>query len=438
VREKVIPFLSPDLFEEFEHKELVTTMIDFNEEYSMFPTVADLKLKIKQKEVYEELKKIVSEDISTYSLDALMGEMENFFKERLIWNTVSDVAEKLGNKDIGGVSEAPDKLRTALAFSFNTEVGLDIFSDPDRMYKFLTTKDKVVSTGLPCLNRLIGGGFHEKNLHLILASVNTGKSLVKCAFAANALMQNKNVLYISLEMQEERITERVLQNILDIKQKDLGRLSRDEFGKMYADINKKIKTKLLVKEYPTKGANVNSFRNLLKEIELKKKFIPDIIFIDYLGITASNHMNKNDNTYTEGKRISEDMRGLAVETGIPIVSSIQTNRGGMNSTDVDMDDVADSIGTTATADLIIAVTQSDELREQGKYSFCIIKNRFGINKIKLIVGVDYEKMRIFDDGSNVTPTEKKEVKGITTAKDIAMGIVKRDKTEQKKKIYTFK
>lgn len=437
IREKILPFLSVDIFDSFEHKEITKKILSFIDDYNKFPTVFDMKLVLDNKEVFEEFKKVLYIDTNKYSKESLLLELESFFKKKLIWNVVTDIAEKLKDDGIKNISESPDQLRTSLSFSFDTQIGLDLFSDEERMFNHFNKKDKYIPSGLFCLDRLIGGGFHDKNLHLVLAATNTGKSLIKCSLASNAISKNKNVLYITLEMSEERIAERILQNIFDLRQSELKKLDSDNFKLKYKDIKEKIKNKLIIKEYPTKGANTNSFRNLLKELEIKKKFIPDIIFIDYLGIMTTNNIGKNDNTYTEGKKVSEEVRGLAVEIKKPIISSIQTNRKGIGSSDIDVDDVADSIGTAATADLIIGVTQSEELREQGKYCFIIIKNRFGLNKIKVIVGVDYEKMRIFDDGSNKLPDDNKNLNNLDNAKDVAKQILKNDKIETRKKKYDF-
>jgi len=228
-------------------------------------------------------------------------------------------------------------------------------------------------------------------------NTNLGKSLIMTSIGVECLLQNKNVLYVTCEMAEEKIAERVMANMFDVDIGVLNTIPRDKFMDKFEVFDKKIPEQFYVKEYAPRSISVNHIRVLLKELEAKRKFVPDIIFIDYLGIMMSTISRKSDNTYVELKRISEEVRALAVEFGVPIVSAIQSNRAAIGSAEIDLKNVADSIGSAATADIIVGVTQSEELREQGKYAWVFLKNRYGINKQKILINVNYNKMRISED-----------------------------------------
>ena len=254
-----------------------------------------------------------------------------------------------------------------------------------------------MSTGLDTIDDLIEGGFHEKTLTLIMAETNMGKSLMMGALAKNNAFQGKKVLYVTCEMSEFKIGERILANSLDINTKDIKMLTRDKFSECLKRARANLAGKFVVKEYPTGVATISHIRNLVKELQIKKNFTPDIIYIDYISIMASILNSKSDNTYTLQKRITEEVRRLAVELGIPIVSAIQTNRMGMGKDELDLTNTSDSIGTAFTADIIIAVTQSEELRAMSKFMWSLIKNRYGQNKVGVTIKVDYPKMRLSDD-----------------------------------------
>jgi archaellum biogenesis ATPase FlaH len=396
IRERVVPFLDIEIFDKIEHKKLIQGIQSFEQRYDSFPTVKDLNLYIKDVSILESLKESMSIEENEYKDEFLMGEIEDFFKAKLMYNNATEIVQSIKENNISILSSMPDKIRETMSFGFDTTIGLDYSNDCERMYDHLHSEDSVVSTGIRYLDRMIKGGFHEKSLTLFLAETNMGKSLIKCGLAVNALLQNKNVLYVTLEMSEDKISERVTANLFDVDLDDLIKISKDKFIERFKDVNNRVKSKLFIKEYPTRCCNTNHIRNLLKELELKKKFKPDIVFVDYLGIMLPNSPRREGNTNTELKIVSEELRGLAVEKGIPIVSALQTNRNGFASASLDLTDVADSIGTTTTGDIIIGVTQTEELRTEGVYNFMILKNRYGLNKVKCFVGVDYPKMRIED------------------------------------------
>ncbi len=399
MRDKIIPYLRFSIFDIVENVELIKFCKKFMKRYNKFPNAKETRLKIQDPEIYAHLRSVLTMDTSEYTTEMIIGETEEFIRQKCIMDVCFKVAEKVSNEDMEDIGSFPDEMREAVAFSFDNKVGLDIFDEAyeQSIYDQFHDSDVVVPTGLDTLDELIEGGFHEKTLSLIMAETNMGKSLIMGALATNNVFQGKNVLYITCEMSEFKIGERVLANAFDISTKDMKRLPRDKFGKCFKKAREKLDGRFVVKEYATGVCSTNHIRNVVKELYLKKKFVPDIIYIDYIGIMASTFVSKNDNTYTAQKRITEEVRGLAVELAIPIMSAIQTNRMGMGKDELDLTNASDSIGTAFTADIMIGVTQQPEMRAAGKYRFMLIKNRYGGNKIGVNVKVDYNKMRLTDD-----------------------------------------
>ena len=406
LREKLIPYLRFSIFDDVNNIELIKFIKKFMNKYNKFPNPKETRLKIKDPDVFRHLRKVLKMDTSEYSTEMILGEAEEYIRQRCIMDVCFKVVEQVNNDDMDGIGNSPDEMREAVAFAFDNNVGLDIFAEEseDKIYEQMHNSDVVVPTGLDTIDELIEGGFHEKTLSLIMAETNMGKSLIMGALATNNVFQGKKVLYVTCEMSEFKIGERILQNSFDMNAKDLKRLPRDKFGAAFKKARDNMKGRFVVKEYPTGVASTNHIRNLIKELWLKKKFVPDIIYIDYIGIMASTTATKNDNTYITQKKITEEVRGLSVELGIPFVSAIQTNRSGMGKEELDLTNVSDSIGTAFTADIMIGVTQQPELRAAGKYRWTLIKNRYGPNGVGVTVKVDYNKMRLTDDGV-VTPEE---------------------------------
>lgn len=399
VRDKVIPYFKFSLFDDSDNVELIKFIKKFMVKYGKFPNVKETRLKLKDADVFNHLREVLKIDISDYTTEVILGEIEEYIKQKSLMEVCFAIADKVTNERMDEVLSAPDEMREALAFSFDDNVGLDIFDEAseDDLYDHLHNSDFVVSTGLDTIDDLIEGGFHEKTLTLIMAETNMGKSLMMGSLAKNNAQQGKKVVYITCEMSEFKIGERILANSFDISTKDIKKLTRDKFSDCFKRARANMAGKFVVKEYPTGVATISHIRNFIKELELKKKFTPDIIYIDYIGIMASISNNKSDNTYTVQKRITEEVRRLAVELGIPIVSAVQTNRTGMGKEELDLTNTSDSIGTAFTADIIIAVTQTEELRNMLKFRWNIIKNRYGQNKVGVTIKVDYNKMRLSDD-----------------------------------------
>jgi len=232
--------------------------------------------------------------------------------------------------------------------------------------------------------------------NIVSHNTNMGKSLIMTAIAANMILQNKKILYVSLEMSEEKIAERIIANIFDININELSLIEKARFQELFDDHIKKLSNNLVIKQYPTSSANVNHLRNLMTDLKGKKNFVPDVVFVDYLGILAPIHRRASDNMYADNKRIAEEMRGFAVEYDLPVISAVQTNRTGASKDEIDLTHIGESFGVAGVADLIVAVTQSDELRKIGKYSWTLSKNRYGINGTHCMINVDYMKMRLSD------------------------------------------
>jgi len=448
VREKAVPFLVPEIFEDQKNLQISKTMLSMNERFEKFPTVSEMRLELDSEDVYNRLVEIMNMDVTEYQTEFLLEEIEEFIREKLIHNVNVEIAMNLTNGKSEELKKSPDDLREAIAFSFDTKVGLDFLEEEERLYNHLHNKDRVIPTGISVLNKVIEGGYHEKSLTLYMAETNLGKSLIMASGAVDTILRNKNVLYVSCEMSEDKISERIMSNMFDVATEDLKMMPRNKFHEKFEKIKKQVHHKLVVKEYPPRTIHTGHIRNLIKELKVRKKFVPDIIFIDYLGIMNPIYKNKGDNSYLEVKRISEEVRALAVELGIPIVSAVQTNRGGFGDAEIDLTDISDSIGTAATADVIIGVTQSEEMRNMGKYVWIILKNRYGLNKKKMTVNVDYYKMRVFEDDDSVTentaksitknpPSDKDKKKKVDDAVNDVKNVLKKDTDDKFGKMIEF-
>ncbi|MFA5484944.1 MAG: DnaB-like helicase C-terminal domain-containing protein [Candidatus Pacearchaeota archaeon] len=585
VRDRVMPYLNVEIFDDKNNIELMKHIFSFDNKYERFPTIKESRIDIKSKEVHDHLMKITQMDTSEYDNEFLLDEIEGFLKKKIIWNLSLDIAENINNDTMDEIGEIPDKLREAHSFSFDTSIGLNISNEEDRLYDFFHEKKHIVPTGLKDFDNLINGGYHAKSLTLFLAgcvdentkvkirykkrymekwiekevsikeikklllhhdveitsldgwvpvtnyvekgrlngyelhidnkiiisswnhlyetnigwiyakdldsnkhvilcedgkykhfqikksnkkynivdvtinhpnhryytngvsshNTNVGKSLVMASSAVSNVLMNKKVLYVSCELSEEMTAQRILANIFDVPMDDLKLLSRDKFHEKYEKISKGFKDKFIIKEYPSKSINANAIRNLLKDLKTKMKFEPDIIYIDQIENMNPIHRSRGDNTYTEMKKVSNEVRALGSEYGVPMVSGIQTDRKGLTSTELDLDNTGESIGFVQIADVVVAMTQSDELRSVGKYCWQLLKNRYGLNRRKITVCVNYEKMRISDDPDNISdtigtpppPTEKEEQEKEKNAITDIKGILKKNKKIRDNKVIEF-
>lgn len=439
VREKIIPFLDSEIFDGFETKDLVKVIIKFIDEYSKFPTVPELKFEISNKETYDCLLECLEIDVSEYDQDFILEKIEEFFKRKMISNELVNANIKVRQDSVDSLNDVPDKIREKLSFSFNVSVGSNTFSDKgkEEFWEFLHRTDKFLPSGISYFDKFMDGGFCEKTISLFLAASNVGKSLILCSLTTNFILQNKNILYITLEMSEKKTERRIIANLFDVEVNNLKKMTRQEFDKQYDKVIKKVKNKLIIKEYPAKSLNANGIRALLKELKVKLNFIPDGIVLDYLGLFSLNNRKKDSGSYEILKEISEEIRAVSQEYGPPIISAIQTNREGFGSSELDLKNVADSIGIVATADVVVGVTCPTEYEEAGKFCWQFLKNRDNVNGIKFNICVEKAKMRISADPDEEEKFKNNgEIKSVpkNIVDDAAVDIIKGIKKDKKNKL----
>ena len=404
---KVIPFIKPEYYADKNERVIFEEITKFTEKYNAIPTQEALTIELdNRKDVNDdEYKKIVDIISSLQKSDVdtqwLLDTTEKFCKDKAIYNAVVEGIGIIDGKDKERTPEAiPSILSEALAVSFDTNVGHDYVEDGEERYDFYHKKEEKIPFDLDYFNKITKGGLPQKTLNIALAGTGVGKSLFMCHVAASTLMQGKNVLYITMEMAEERIAERIDANLMNVSMDDLQTLPKKMFETKLSKIQTKTNGKLIIKEYPTASAHVGHFRSLIKELALKRSFMPDIIFIDYLNICASSRFKGNANvgSYFYIKSIAEELRGLAVETNVPIMSATQTTRTGFTSTDIGLEDTSESFGLPATADLMFALIATEELEELNQIVVKQLKNRYNdptMNK-RFVLGIDRAKMRLYD------------------------------------------
>ena len=409
-----LPYIKPDYFSDKVEKAIFRTISKFVDTYNDQPTVESIRVILSESnwlaqedvDVAVTQLETMSEDEST-NYDWLMDKTEAFCKEKAIHNAVlesigiiaDDKSNKKDKKDKGII---PELLKDALSISFDPTVGHDYDVDAEARYEFYHRKEERIPFDIELMNVITSGGFPKKTLNVLLAGTNVGKSLAMCHFATNNLICGKNVLYITMEMAEERIAERIDANLLDVSLDNLKMVSKAQYMNLIGKSKERAAGKLIIKEYPTSSANVNHFRHLLNELELKKNFVPDIIYIDYLNICSSSRvkMSNTVNSYILIKSIAEEIRGLAVEFNVPIVTATQTNRTGFSNSDVDLTNTSESFGLPATADFMFALINTEELEKLSQLMVKQLKNRYGdVSKNKkFAIGVDRSKMRLYDIG----------------------------------------
>ena len=404
---KVLPFLKSEYFQDRSERVVFSEIQKFISQYNRRPTKETLQIDLnKRKDLNEdEYKKIVelisSLDPQDVDLEWLVNTTEKFCKDRAVHNAVMEGIHIIDGKDKKHSPEAiPEILRDALSVSFDNAVGHDYLLDIEKRFDYYHKKETRIPFDLDYFNKVTKGGLPTKTLNVALAGTGVGKTLFMCHQAASALAQNKNVLYITMEMAEERIAERIDANLLNISMEDLHMLNKKLFNDKITQLQSKTTGTLIIKEYPTASAGANHYRALVNELALKRTFKPDIIFIDYINICASSRFKagSNVNSYTYIKAIAEELRGLAVELDVPIVTATQTTRGGFVSTDIGLEDTSESFGLPATADFMFALISSEELEKAGQMLVKQLKNRYNdptLNR-KFIIGVDRARMKLFD------------------------------------------
>ena len=417
---KVVPFIKADYFQEYHEKIVFEEIADFAAKYDKVPTKEVLTINLQNRgDLTEETFKDSVQGINSLSddwvdYDWLLDATEKWCQDRAIYLAlmqsikIADGGDKKFTK--GAI---PSILQDALAVSFDEHIGHDYIEQSSDRYEFYHRKEEKIPFDLEKFNFITKGGLPNKTLNIALAGTGVGKSLFMCHMAGSALTQGYNVLYITCEMAEEKIAERIDANLLNVSVKDIMELPEVLFNSKVNEISRKTQGKLIIKEYPTASAHAGHFKALLSDLKLKKDFTPDLIFVDYLNICASvRYKGAVVNSYTYVKAIAEELRGLAVEHNVPIVSATQTTRAGFGNSDPDLTDTSESFGLPATADLMFALISTEELESQGRIMVKQLKNRYNdpTNNRKFMIGIDRAKMRLYDvaDSTSVMDTQEEE------------------------------
>lgn len=404
---KVIPFLKEEYFSNYSDKVIFKLIDAYVKKYNSFPSKEALAIDLTSLDgISDDAFKSCRDTISSFAeedsdMDWLLDKTETFCQEKAVYNAIMQSIEIIDDRS-GKLTKGsiPQILTDALGVSFDTSIGHDFIVDSDSRFEFYRAKEARVPFDLEYFNKITQGGLPKKTLNIILAGTGVGKSLAMCHFAAANMVAGLNVLYITMEMAEERIAERIDANLLDVTLDELKIIPKDSYVKKMDRLKQKVKGKLVIKEYPTACAGSANFRHLINELKIKKNFIPDVIYIDYLNICMSSRIKNgaNVNSYTLVKAIAEELRGLAVENNVPIVSATQTTRSGYSNSDVGLEDTSESFGLPATADFMFALTTSEELEELGQIMVKQLKNRYNdpsVNR-RFVLGVDRSKMRLYD------------------------------------------
>ena len=405
---KVLPFIKDDYFDTPTHKVLFSTLSEYVNKFETTPEPNALKIEVEKRrdisdEIYKEVEQFLNNlDRDHYNEDWLIETTEKWCKEKAIYIALMESVKIADGQDKTRTKDAiPSIMSEALGVCFDDHVGHDYIQDSDDRYDFYHRKEEKIPFDIEYLNKITKGGLPNKTLNIALAGTGVGKSLFMCHVASSVLLQGRNVLYITMEMAEEKIAERIDANLLDIPIQQLNSplLSKEKYSSKLLELTKKTQGKLIIKEYPTASAHVGHFKALLNELSMKKGFSPDIIFVDYLNICASaRYKGTIVNSYTYVKAIAEELRGLAVEYDLPIVSATQTTRAGFGSSDPDLTDTSESFGLPATADLMLALISNEEMEELGQIMVKQLKNRYNDPTMykRFVVGIDRAKMRLYD------------------------------------------
>jgi len=403
---RTLPYLKSEYFHDRLEKTVYQEIDKFINKYNNLPTKEALTLEMDSRddlsdEEFSSASSLISQ-LNGEDVDKqwLTDTTEKWCQEKAIYNAIMNSISILdGNDKKNDKGAIPELLSDALSVSFDPNIGHDFLDDADSRYDFYHKVEERIPFDLEYLNKITKGGLPNKTLNIILAGTGVGKSLAMCHMASANLLDGKNVLYVTMEMSEERIAQRIDANLLNVTLDDLEALSKDMYDKKIERVRGKTSGKLIVKEYPTASAGSGHFRHLLNELRLKRSFVPDIIYVDYLNICASSRVKAGAqvNSYTLIKAIAEELRGLAVEFNVPLVSATQTTRSGYGNSDVELTDTSESFGLPATADLMIALVSSEELEDLGQIMVKQLKNRYSdTNPKRFVVGVDRSKMRLFD------------------------------------------
>ena len=403
---KVVPFIKTEYFTDQYERIVSEELLKFFTEYNKPASLEILAIQIGNRKLHRDqidgLEKYINELVyKTDNDEWLLKNTESFCKKQAVYNAIVESFEIIEGKHKQFTEDAiPSMLSDALAVSFDSSIGHDYLEDFADRYEFYNRKEEKLSFDLELFNKITKGGLPRKTLNMILAGTGVGKSLFMCHYASSVLMQGKNVLYITMEMAEERIAERIDANLLNMTMEELSKVDKDIYETRVGKVIKKTTGKLIVKEYPTAAAHAGHFKALLEELKMKRNFKPDAIIIDYLNICSSSRMKHGAgvNSYTYIKSIAEELRGLAVEYNVPVLSATQTTRGGYDNTDVDLTDTSESFGLPATVDFMFALISTEELENLNQIMVKQLKNRYNDPSYykRFVIGVDRSRMRLYD------------------------------------------
>ena len=403
--QRVLPFVNDEWFGERHEKIIFQEVQKYFNKYDKVPDYTAVKIEIESRNdltenLYQEISNFVDKPIEPLNkVDYLVSKTESWCQERAIINAVYEAVSIIGGENKKTPMTAlPDLLSSAIGTSFDKSVGHDYIQDAEERWEFYNRKEDKIAIGIEHLDYVLRGGIPNKTLGVLMAGTGVGKSLFMCSISSNLLEAGNNVLYITLEMAEEKISQRIDQNLMNLTQEELDIIGKESFLKRFDTLKQRTRGQLVVKEYPTKSAHAGHFKALLKELKQKKDFVPDLICIDYLNICGSATAPKGSNSYTEIKSIAEELRGMAMEFEVPVLTATQTNRTGYSDADMDMTSVSESFGLPMTADYFFGISTTDKLREEGMVRFTQLKNRFGdpSDRRNWLLGVDYPKMRVMD------------------------------------------
>lgn len=436
---KVIPFLKKEYFQNVSERILITKITEYMTKYSNPPTAESISIELNNDTTLNENDYTstlgVLDSFKDYNEEHetqwLVDKTEEFCQDKAIYNAVMESISIIDGKSKSKNRQAiPSILSEALGVEFDSHVGHDFLDDYEERYDFYHTVEERIPFDLDYFNRITKGGIPRKSLNIILAGTGVGKSLALCHFAANNLMDGKNVLYITLEMAEEKIAERIDANLLNVPMDQLEQLPKQMYEKKIAELRAKTPGKLIIKEYPTASAHSGHFRHLINELKIKKSFVPDIIYVDYLNICASSRikgMGGSINSYSFVKAIAEELRGLAVEKDVPVFSATQTTRSGYTNSDPGLEDTSESFGLPATADFMIALISTEELADLDQMMVKQLKNRYNDPTMykRFVIGVDRARMKLYDTESSAQvdvmdgPASKQNLKKEINRKDFS-------------------
>ena len=452
---KILPFLKDEYFNQITDKAIFQEVKEYFEKYSNPPSKEALIIELNDRndlteehftsttELLNDAEQTHEDGKDTEDISWLLERSEKFCQDKALYNAITDSIGIFDESTKSDISKdaIPTILSDALSVSFDTHIGHDYIDNSDERFEFYRKKEEKIPFDLDYFNKITAGGLPRKTLNIALAGTGVGKSLFMCHMAANCLSENRNVLYITLEMAEERIAERIDTNLMNVTMDTLKEIPKGVFTKKMNKLKDRIKGKLIIKEYPTATASVSNFRALINELKIKKGFVPDILFLDYLNLCTSTRYKNNINagSYFVVKAIAEELRGLAVETNLPIVSATQLNRTGFMSSDVGLEDTSESFGLPATADLMFALISTEELEEQNQIKVKQLKNRYNdpVRNRNFLIGIDRAKMKLYDveeEAQKELHTDSKEITGKVIKKNtMSWDKFKEEKEDKKKK-----